>query len=118
MTDAPRVTDTPKSGQPRPYGMDLFKIVVGDLARPCAIHIMAGATAVAVVVNSISVDKLNAAGLILATLYGAKAIEVGVQATQTARIEKAKAENTPPPVLVIPTTDIEGGELRPEDQIP
>lgn len=86
MTDTP-----PTTAFPPPSGLEQAKAFIGDLARPFAIYAMASSTAAAVIMR-VDTGLLTAAGVILATLYGAKAVESAVQANATARVAVAQAQ--------------------------
>ncbi|CAA2962495.1 Hypothetical predicted protein [Olea europaea subsp. europaea] len=81
--------DTPVS-QP-PTRLDAAKAFIGDLARPFAIYSVALATSGAIW-GAASADKVGAAGLILAALYGAKAYENRVQAQANAQVAIAQTK--------------------------
>lgn len=72
--------------------LDKLKEVVGDLARPFSIYSSAAATAWAVIDPGTGSDKLTAAGLILAGLYGAKTIERREEVKQSANVEVARVQ--------------------------
>jgi hypothetical protein len=86
MTDTPPVVSVP----PPPLS-ERIKGFIGDLARPFAIYAVAFGTTWAIIGNA-TADKLGAAGLILAALFGAKSFEVSQQTKATASVDKAKVD--------------------------
>jgi apolipoprotein N-acyltransferase len=87
------MTDTPPAAPtfPPPSTLEQVKSLVGDLARPFAIYVVAAATAWSILGGQ-TADKVGAAGLILAALYGAKAAETWQQNKTGAQVEIAKAQ--------------------------
>lgn len=77
-------------------GWEKAKCFIGDLARPFAIIVIAAATASAIVAPMITTDKLTAAGLILAALFGAKTYEVQQAGKQTRDVAVAQATGSAP----------------------
>lgn len=92
------MSDTPVLSQPfpPPSKLDTIKGFIGDLARPFAIVAIASATAAAIVTPMITTDKLTAAGMILAVLFGAKTYEVATQSKQAAGVAVAQATGSAP----------------------
>lgn len=86
MTDTPPIVTIP-----RPSHAEQAKVFLGDLARPFAIYSISGATAWAIITCA-AADKIGAAGLIVAALFGAKAYENQQQAKAGASVEIAKAQ--------------------------
>lgn len=86
------MTDTPPAAPsfPPPPWPEQLKAFIGDLARPYSIYAVASATAYAIATAAGS-DKVGAAGLILAALYGAKTYERREEAKAGASVEIAKA---------------------------
>ena len=70
---------------------EIVKAFIGDLARPFSIYAVAGATALAII-GPATADKVGAAGLILAALYGAKTYEKRAETKASAEVEIAKAQ--------------------------
>lgn len=100
MTDAapatPPPTDTPTVVTvPPPSRMEQIKAMIGDLARPFAIYSISAATAWSIIAGQ-TADKIGAAGLIVAALFGAKAYENQQQTKSAAQVEVAKANASPP----------------------
>ena len=92
MTDTPPITKVPPPPVP-----EQVKSFIGDLARPFAIYAVAAAAAYAII-GQATADKIGAAGLILAALYGAKAYENQQQARATASVDIAKVQACGPAV--------------------
>ncbi len=92
------MSDTPVSPQtyPPPSKIDAIKGLIGDLARPYAIIAVSSATAAAICAPMITTDKLTAAGMILAVLFGAKTYEVATQTKQSATVQVAQATGQAP----------------------
>jgi len=83
------MTDTPVT--PPPTRLERLKAFLGDLARPYAIVVIASATCYAIIAESIGVEKLTAAGIIITALYASKTIENQTQARAEATQAKATA---------------------------
>lgn len=92
------MTDTPIHPEtvPPPRWPDTLKSFIGDLARPFALYSIAGATSWAIFVGK-DAGIVTSGGVILALLYGAKAVEIQQQGKRDAdvAIAQAKAGVTP-----------------------
>lgn len=114
MADKPADTPLPRP----PSRLDTLKGFIGDLARPFAIIATASTTAWAILDPAVGADKLTAAGLILAALFGAKTFENQSQAKQSASVEIAKAASAPVAPIVAPPVLAEAGDLPPWERQP
>lgn len=99
-----------------PSGLDRFKGLFGDLARPFAIIATSGSAAAATVIIALRVDGFDSAAIFIgavytgvAALYAGKAWENVSAGKQAATVEVAKAQNA---TVAAPT---DGAEL-PIDQ--
>lgn len=100
------MTDTPIEPRsfPPPSHVDQVKGLLGDLARPFAIIVMAGACAWGLLQESVPSDKLGLALTALGAMYGAKALENAASAKQSVAVgvAQANASAAPAPVVVAP----------------
>jgi len=97
----------------KPSPSEKVKTFVADLSRPFAMYSVSGATAYAIATGS-TAEKVGAAGLILAALYGARTIENQQQSKDAAKVEIAKVNAAP---QVAPAEPIDTGELPESERI-
>ncbi|MFZ2252634.1 MAG: hypothetical protein WAW13_00500 [Minisyncoccia bacterium] len=92
------MTDTPVLPQtfPPPSPADKVKAFIGDLARPFAMYVLSGATAVSIVIVALRVENgndgaifLGAAGVLVGGMFGFKAWENNTAAKQATEVAKA-----------------------------
>jgi hypothetical protein len=88
------MSDTPPDSKP-PHGWDLFRSIVGDLARPFAIYATSLSASIATVIVALRVEDgndgaiaLGAVGVLVLGIYGAKAWEVAKVAVSGQSVEK------------------------------
>lgn len=83
--------------------LDPIARFIGDVARPYALISVATATAWAIF-DAADAAIITAAGLILAAMYGARAIESGFQSRDAAKVQIAQTAPSAPQEVVVTNT--------------
>lgn len=90
---------------------------VGEVARPYCL-IAVGTSTAWTIFDGKDAAIIGAAGLILAALYGAKALENGFQSKDAAKVEIAKATGSPPGPQEVVVTNSPGDPVHVEETRP
>jgi len=86
------MSDTPPDSNP-PHGWDLFRSIVGDLARPFAIYVTSLSAAIAAVIIALKVENGNDGAIALGAIGG---IVLGIYTAKAWEMVKTAITNTPP----------------------